>query len=342
MNAERLSLDELKERCTEIFYDFMSSEEEKFYDDTSYVDFNKDYPTPMHMLWKETQNTIAENTARIKMFEEAIEENKNDQAVVDTLKEQLQPLLEEKEHFNKSCMSYMKELYAKTGVVDYSRNIVRIPLDKRINSFYDDLVLEVLFYDDIGVNAGQFDTYKALETQEARREFIKANTEITHFGLVVLGRSNNHVATIGLLGDLNFDDERVKQSGIVLLGSEYADFNSLTLKKTMDVQNNDLRQFLQTKIDLDKENMKVLAEAVIGTDDYKILESKEKDGRGNKMLFIRYVCPSTQRVYYNIINKQFIAFSEYYKEEDYKSYIYAWWNVCHVGADPMEGLAGRC
>ena len=59
------------------------------------------------------------------------------------------------------------------------------------------------------------------------------------------------------MGKLDFDNERVKQSGIVLLGEEYADFNTLTLKKTMEIQNNDLRQFFQTKIDLDKENMKV-------------------------------------------------------------------------------------
>ena len=342
MALERLSLDELREACTTIFYDFMSSTEEKFYDENSYADFNKEYPTPMHMLWKETQNSIEENTARIKMFEEAIEENKGDQAVVDVLKEQLQPLLEEKEHFTNANMEYMKKLYEKTGIVDYSRNLVRIPLDKRINSFYDDLILEVLFYDDIAVNKGQFDTYKSLETQEERRNFIKANTEITHFGLVVNGRSNNQVATIGLMGKLDFDNERVKQSGIVLLGEEYADFNTLTLKKTMEIQNNDLRQFFQTKIDLDKENMKLLATATIGTDEYKVFQSKEKDNRGNKMLFIRYVCPSTQRVYYNSINKQFISFSEYYKENDFESYIYAWWNVCHVGADPKAGLVGRC
>lgn len=342
MTLERLTLDELRETCKGIFYDFMSSTEEKFYDENGYVDFNEEYPTPMHMLWKETQNSIAENEARIKLFNDAIEENSADQAVVDVLKEQLQPLLEEKEHFTKSNMEYMKKLYKETGIVDYSRNLVRIPLDKRINSFYDDLILEVLFYDDIGVNNGQFETYKSLETQEERKEFIKANTEITHFGLVVNGRSNNQVATIGLLGNLDFDNERVKQSGIVLLSEKYADFGTLNLKKTMEIQNNDLRQFFQTKIDLDKEDMKLLAKATIGTDEYKVFQSKEKDGRGNKMLFIRYVCPSTQRVYYNSINKQFISFSEYYKENDYESYIYAWWNVCHVGADPKEGLAGRC
>ena len=60
MALERLSLDELREACTTIFYDFMSSTEEKFYDENSYADFNKEYPTPMHMLWKETQNSIEE------------------------------------------------------------------------------------------------------------------------------------------------------------------------------------------------------------------------------------------------------------------------------------------
>lgn len=342
MTLERLSLDELRSKCEEITYDFLSSTEEKFYDETQYLEHDEEYPTPMHMLWKETQNTIAENTARIKMFEEAIEENKADQAVVDTLKEQLQPLLEEKEHFEKSNMAYMKKLYKETGLVDYSRNLIRIPLDKRINSFYDDLILEVLFYDDIGVNAGQFDTYRTLETQEARREFIKKNIEITHMGLVVVGRSNNQVATIGLLGKLDFDNERVKQSGIILLDNKYADFNNLKLKDTMKVSNNDLRQLLQTKIDLDKEDMTLLSDTNIGNDNYKIYETKEKNDRGNKQLFIRYVCPSTQRVYYNSINKTFLEFSKYFKADDYDTYALAWWNVCHVGADPKEGLTARC
>ena len=70
------------------------------------------------------------------MFEEAIEENKEDQAVVDVLKEQLQPLLEEKEHFTNSNMEYMKKLFMKkTGIVDYSRNLVRIPLIRELTLF---------------------------------------------------------------------------------------------------------------------------------------------------------------------------------------------------------------
>lgn len=338
---ERLNLQELREVCTELTYDFLSSTEEQFFQDSSYVDFNSDYPTPMDMVYKETQDTIEENKQRIKMFEEAIAENQNDKEVVDTLQEQLQPLLEEREHFTKSCMKYMKELYKKTGLTDYSRNLIRIPLDKRINSFYDDLILEVLFYDDIGVNAGKYDEYRALTTQAERREFIKQNIEITHFGLVVLGRSNNQVATIGLLGKLDFNNERVKQAGIILLPEKFADFSSLTLAETMTItQNNDLRQLLQSKIDLDKEKMKKLAEWNMCSDEYRLYLNEDKK-RKTKEYFIRYVCPSTQRVYYNPINTEYLSYSEYFKENDYKSWLISWWNVTHLGANPMADEYNR-
>ena len=350
MTLERLSLEELQKKSIEIFYDFMSSDKERFFDEHTYVDCTEEYPTPMHMLYKEMEDTIAENKARIELFEEAIEENKEDKAVVDTLKENLQPLLEEKEHFTKSCMAYQKKLYKKTGLTDYSRNLVRIPLDKKINSYYDDLVLEVAFYDDIAVPKGQYETYKTLETQEARKNFIIENTEITHLGLVVFNNQRNQdVATIQLMGELNKEDDRVKQSQLILLDSKFADFGNLTLADTMEVsQNNDLRQLLQSKIDLDKEDMELLADLDIRGSNYKLFKSsieKNEDTWNSsriKDMFIRYVCPSTGRVYYNPINTEFLAYSEFYEEGNYPTYLEAWWNVCHVGANPREGMMARC
>jgi hypothetical protein len=223
-------------------------------------------------------------------------------------------------------MSYQKELYKKTGVIDYSRNLVRIPLDKRINSFYDDLILEVLFYDDIGVNKGVYDTYKTLKTNESRKNFIIKNTEITHLGLVIMNKNrSSQMATIGLMGELDLDNERVKNSGMVLCDSRYADFSKLSLEQTMLIQNNDLRQLFQSKIDLDKEKMKKLADLDIRGDNYKLFKNKND-------LFIRYVCPSTQRVYYNPINVEYLSYSDYFKENDYESYLKAWWNVTHLGS----------
>ena len=347
MTLKRLGLKELQDKCKEVFYDYMSSDQEKFYDDKEFIDCSKDFPTPMHMLWKETQDSIEENKARLDMFREAIAENKGDEDVVKVLKEQMKPLEEEREYFLKSSMQYQKELYKKTGVIDYSRSFIRIPLDKRINSFYDDLILEVVFYDNIGVNNGEYDTYKRLETQEERKNFIIKNTEITHLGLVILSKStSNQLATIALMGSLDFDNDRVKQSGITLLPQNFADFDQLTLAETMDLGNNDLRQLFQTKIDLDKEDLKLLSDLNIKGDNYKLFKlkgkAKREEGLLPNTLFIRYVCPSTQRVYYNSINTEYLKYSNYFKENDFDSYIKAWWNVTHLGTKIEEGTFTRC
>ena len=338
MALERYTNEELRNKCIEIFYNFMSSNED-FYDRGKTTPCTPEYPTPMDMLYKELLDSIAENTARLKLFDEAIEEHSNDAEVVQVLKEQKQPLLEERTHFNESCMAYMKELYKKTGIVDYSRNIVRIPLDKKINSFYDDLVLEVLFYDDIATAKGHYDEYKQLTTQEERKEFIKNYTEVTHLGLVIMQRgTTEQIGIASLLGELNFDSERVANSNLILLDQRFTDFNTLTLADTMSIQNNDVRQFFQTKIDLDKEEMKVLADLDVRGDNYKIMKPKgsKKDDWGNEQLFIRYICPSTQRVYFNSINHRNLKYSDFYKEGNYKSYIESWWNICHLGADPRS------
>lgn len=348
MSLERYTKEELIPKCEDIFLDFMSSTED-FYDEGNYLKCTDEYPTPMDMLYKELLNSIEENEARIKMFNEAIEENKNDSEVVKVMTEQLQPLLEEKEHFANSCMSYQKELYKKTKITDYSRNLVRIPLDKKINSYYDDLILEVLFYDDIAVAKGHYNEYKALKTQEERRAFIAKYTEITHMGLVIMNKqSSQQIGLVQVKGMLDFGNERVSSSGILLLKDTFCDFKNLTLKQTMSIQNNDIRQLFQSKIDLDKENMEVLADIDLIGDNYKLLRSATLDddedrNDGKKgQLFIRYVCPSTQRVYYNPINKRYLANSEYFKEDKFDSYLEAWWSVCHLGADPHADKFARC
>lgn len=340
MTLKRLTLTELQNRCIEIFYEYMPKENEDFNTDGSskFSPCLKDYPTPMDMLWKETQDSIEENRARIELFEECIEENKDDKDVVQTLREQIKPLLEERKHFLNSCMSYQKELYAKTKVTDYSRNFITIPLDKKINSYYDDLCLEVVFYDDIGVNKGKYNDYKLLRTEEERREFIKANTEVTHLGLSIPNKQGSStMATVVFMGEPNYDSERVSESNIVILGSDFADFNNLTLADTMKIQNNDLRQLFQSKIDLDKEDMKLLADLNIRGDNYKLLKAKQHLKNSDEPeLFIRYVCPSTQRIYYNKINKTNLRYSDYYKESNYDSYLKAWWSITHMGLE-VEG-----
>lgn len=343
MTLKRLSVEELKERCIEIFYDYMPSTNSQFYDGENFIDCKAEYPTPMDMLWKETQDSIQENADRIRMFVECIEENKDDEDVVKTLKEQIKPLVEEREYFINSSMAYQKELYRKTKTTDYSRNFITIPLDKKINSFYDDLYLEVVFYDDIGVNKGKYDQYKVLKTEEERKQFIKDNTEITHLGLSIPSKNNHNTLAVAVfMGEPNFESERVSESGIKVLDKKFADFGTLTLTDTMQIQNNDLKQLFQSKIDLDKEDMKLLANLDIRGDNYKLYKSKVQSKNEEPELFIRYVCPSTQRVYYNKINTRNLELSDYFKQNDYKSYLKSWWSITHLGLKAEGETFIRC
>ena len=344
MTLERLTTKELQSRSIEAFYDFMASDTEKFMDYFILQDLNPDYPTPMDMLYKETKDTLDENAARIELFEQHIKENKGNEAVINRDVEEIALLKEERVHVENSSMSYMKELFKKTGKIDYARSIVLVPLDKKINSFYDDFVLEVVFYDDIGVIKGKYDEYRKLKTFDERRAFIKANTEITHMALLILNSSRSSLnALIPLYGKYSQERNDVSSGSITVLPEKFSDFNQITLAETIEVtENNDLRQFLQTKIDLDKENLELLADLDIRGSNYKLYKYESTDEEERDMMFIRYVCPSTGRVYFNLINKSFLEFSEFYEKDNYESYLEAWWNVCHVGADPREGRMARC
>ena len=121
------------------------------------------------------------------------------------------------------------------------------------------------------------------------------------------------------------------------LPKEFADFENLTLAKTMEIRNNDLQQRLQTKIDIDKENLKVLDEKVVRGDLYKILEAPKSFGNGQFRYIIRYVCPSTGRVYFNALDERSLSESKFYNKNDViNSLIYAWWHVNNCGENPMD------
>lgn len=351
MELQRLNNEELIEKSKEIFYDYLASSED-FYTGTDYEPCTKKYPTVADMLYKEILDSIKENEDRIKMYKDAIEENKGNKPCVDALQKQLDFLIEEGKMFKNSCIEEQKKIYKKTKAVDYARNAIMIPLDKRINSFYDDLILEVMFYDDVAVPKGKYKEYKKLKTFEERREFIKANTEITHLGFSYY-RNKNHIATIGILGKLNYNNASVKNNEIVLLDHKFSDFQNLRLADTNEIKNNDLKQFIQSKLDLDKETcMKKLADKFVGNDNYQILKDTENPvdydnrswGWSSQMsdLYIRYICPSTGRVYFNNLNLSNLKLSEYFKEGNYETYIDAWWSINNLGADPNQKAMIRC
>lgn len=176
------------------------------------------------------------------------------------------------------------------------------------------------------------DTFEALPTKEEKLAFVKDHVEFTHAALGPVENSSWGIVLYGAV-DPKFQNGGNDQSA---LPAEFADFKNLTLEKTMQISNNDLQQRLQTKIDIDKENLEVLDERVVRGDLYKILKAPNTFGNGRFRYIIRYVCPSTGRVYFNAIDERSLSESKYYSSNDVESLIYAWWHINNCGEDPMD------
>lgn len=327
MNLKRLGTDELIEKCKDVFYDYLVSEEEKFFDGNDFIDCEYDHPTPLDMLFKNQMDCVEECRSRIMM----LANEGRTLAEREMTRREVEFLTEEFKHLFQSNMEYQKKLFGESGNLSYTRSAVLIPLDKRINSFYDDLFLEVLFYDNIGVPNGEYSTYRVIETKEVRKNFAKRNTEITHMSLVIPSKVkvSQRLAMIKLVGNIN--EETFRLRNVTCLNKKFSNFNNLTLYITSHVtNNNDLRQLLQSKVDLDKENLEILSKQVIRGDEYTLLRAK------NNILFVRYVCPSTKRVYFNELLLEHLTISPYFNINRVDSFLKAWWNIVHLGA-PVEG-----
>lgn len=315
MQLKRYTTEELQQICKDLFYDYMSKE-----------DNDSEFITPAHKVYsdyKEIYNTYA---TRISQFSQLLNSPEINAGAREALEQEISYLRQGMSYLENSNLKFQKYLYEKTGVTDFSRSSVRIPLNKEINSYYDDFVLEVLFYDDVCTLNSKFSEYEKLRTNQERRDFLEQNTEITN---MALGWVPNRTlkALITLEGDLNIGNPRVEGTGVALLSKKFSDFENLTLKDTSEIDNNDLKQFLQSKIDMDKENMVLMSDQIIRGDEYKILQSPI-----GGILYIRYVCRSTGRVYYDELNLGNLKLSEYYKDYDYDSYAKAWWNLTHLGS----------
>ena len=185
------------------------------------------------------------------------------------------------------------------------------------------------------------DVIDACATEEERIKIVKDNVEFTH---VLLGPTDSPAWGIILYGKV------VKKSGDssadqLAMDSKYADFQNLTLKDVLKIKNNDISQFLQAKLDLDRENLEVVDTKVVGDDEYRIYKAPKEMGDGRTHYLIRYVCPSTQRVYYNEIVESMLQSSKYYERNKPESFIYAWWHVNNGGEDPVEACklgVARC
>ena len=322
MQLQRYTKQELQEICANIFYDYLSSPSEVSPNETN-----------AHILYLNHVDTLEMYKKKIRMYEETLSKDVETECK-HSLKKQLDYLKMGYDYIISSNIQNQKRIYETTGSTDFCRSSVRIPLDKKINSYYDDITLEVVFYDDVTTLNGKFEAYNKLLSKEEREEFIMRNTEITHMGLALI-TDQKLVSIIALQGQLNVADPRVQNSGVILLPEQFSDFNSVNLKMISNIasDNNDFKQWLQSKIDLDKEDLEELSSLVIRGDLYKIYKTK---GKGNETFYIRYICRSTGRVYYNELSLENLRLSQFFDYDDYDSYSKAWWNLNTLGGNPDE------
>lgn len=331
MQIQRYTNQELSNLCIDLFYDYMASENKNNSKETNACVVKKDYDEKIEFY-----------QGRIKVYTEILSGKNLDEKIRSSVEDQLFYLEKTLRYLTNSNMEFQKELYKKTKATDYCRSVVRIPLDKLINSYYDDLILEVLFYDDVCTPKGKFDIFSSLEDKTARINFLKNNTEITHMGLVY-APDNQVKALISVSGVLNFHNPYVTESNITLLPTKFSDFKNLTLRDTSEINNNDLKQFIQSKIDLDKENMEKLSSLNIRGDIYEIYLSPYKENSLSKdVYYIRYVCRSTGRVYYNKLNLNNLKLSKEFRQNDYDSYSRAWWELNTLGGKVDGKPVIRC
>ena len=222
---------------------------------------------------------------------------------------------------NKRALEHFAELCWGSGANDDKTAFLALKNDEDRCAFLQDKF-----------GTDYIDYFESLSDDE-KLKYTKKHVEFTH---AALGPVESSSWGIVLYGTVDPKFQNSTSSDQSALPKEFADFDNLTLAKTMEIKNNDLQQRLQTKIDIDKENLKVLDERVVRGDLYKILEAPSAFGNGRFKYIIRYVCPSTGRVYFNAIDERSLSESKYYKNGDVNSLIYAWWHVNNCGEDPMD------
>lgn len=338
MTLKRYSTQELIELCEDLFYDYML-EGKVFYapKEVSSAINSRVYSkgidcsnsNPCCMLYSQYLKYLNVCKDKLVDLHKTLDRVSVDRNYKEMIMGQIDFLNREYNTVAQLNKKLQKEIYEGSQDLKYSHSVITFPLNKLINSLYDDLWVEILFFDDICTPHGKL--AELLSTpKNKQREYLKKNIEITHIGLVFQTRTPVIVVLKGTQGS---------NTGVRLntFPAKFGDFQNLRLADMDSISSNDLRQLFQSKIDLDQENLQLLAEETIRGDKYWLYyDGKSKSHWLNSGYYIRYICSSTGRVYYNSLNLQNLAISKYFNKNDYSSYLRAWWNITHLGAT-IEG-----
>ena len=177
------------------------------------------------------------------------------------------------------------------------------------------------------------DVFEDMTDTEERINFVRDNVEFDH---CLLGVTNNPNWGIGVYGKVDATLSKF-EAGQQVLPCEYSDFEKITLADTLKIKNQDLMQMVQSRINIDRENLEVIDVKNIGGDEYRLVKLDDKISKDVEHKYlIRFICPSTGRVYHVNIIENMLSFSKLYEKGNLKTYIEAWWHITHAGTDPRE------
>ena len=316
LNIVRYTTEELTEFCLEKLYEHIATETNMYF---------MDKVAPQGSIrprvrLEQRKKRIADIKFRIKDYEKRRELEKR-QEDKDVYTEGIQILMDKLQLEENFDIEHQKLEYARTEDVFSSRTFTEFPLNKMINGLYDDFNVIALHYDNL-TNEEIISELENAPTLEEKVQIVKDNIEVTHL-LLTHGTSSR--VSIALFGKLDETYSDPTNDNAQALGPKYADLSTLTLSDVENIKNNDLQQLLQELIDMDRENLEVVAQMTIKGEEYTIVKSANTDKE-----YIRYVCPSTQRVYHNVLVHDYLQQSKYYEQGNAESYIKAWYSIANL------------
>lgn len=181
-------------------------------------------------------------------------------------------------------------------------------------------------------------TFERIINVDEKIKFVKDHIKFDHLNL---GGVRNPNWAIFIYGQSEPSVSKLGSNEQQAIAAEdgYYDFNNLTLADTLKIKNRDLMQLLQARIDIDRENLEILDEKDIGGDNYRLVRIREEMRQGRSdinPLLIRFICPSTGRVYHVECDENSLRNSKYFAKGEYDTYLEAWWHISHGGMDPRK------
>ena len=243
--AVSFNKEELKKLLPEIFYKYMTSTNQVAFLDCKWTTTTSTNQTTFFEgewvetgdrtptdIWRGVQKAVIEDVKeRVEQCKRILKEESSI-SVKKELNNLMKEIEEEYDILKNNNMSTQKEHKLPS--------CVPMPLKGYLSPLYDNLVLEVLFYNDVYTIGGKYEQYKSLSDQKSKIKFYKENTEILNIAVescfkpCIQDHDNYELFMIPITGEVN--EDVIKERGIALLDPKYVDFQNLTEADMKDAE----------------------------------------------------------------------------------------------------------